>query len=145
MATVEWIGKKELIKAIERNPKKVLDEARLFFSRGLAEYKKGIVRSPWRVGATGGGAPVSNDPRYYRKYYRQRSGNLRDTHETQISGLQASIGPNQRTAPYARFVHDGTSKMRGRPWLDHVKQSRDGEIRNLYRDMLKVISGDLAK
>lgn len=141
----EWVGMKELKAALARNPSKVLGEARTFLTRGLAAYKQGIIRAPWRIGGNGGGAPVSNDPRYPRKYQRQRSGNLRDTHVTEINGLEGRIGPNQSAAPYARMVHGGTRRMQSRPWLDFVKQNKDGEIANLYRQMLKNVVGDLAR
>jgi len=142
---VTWIGLTELQAAIKRNPQRVLDEARLFLTRGLAVYKTGIIRDPWRIGGRGGGVPVSNDPRYPRKYQRQRSGNLRDSHITQINGLQGTIGPNMTTAPYARYVHDGTRRMQGRPWLEYVKATQDNAIQDLYRKMLANIVGDLAK
>lgn len=145
MSEAKWVGLKELQAAIKRNPQKVLDEARNFLSRGLAAYKQGIIRDPWRIGGRGGGAPVSNDPRYPRKYQRQRSGNLRDSHVTQISGLQGVIGPNQSVAPYAQYVHGGTRRMQGRPWLDYVKTTQDGAIQNLYNRMLENIVKDLAK
>lgn len=145
MAEAAWIGLKELRAAINRNPQKVLDEARLFLARGLAVYKAGIIRDPWRIGAHGGGAPVSNDPRYRRRYQRQRSGNLRDSHVTQIDGLVGTIGPSQALAPYGIFVHKGTRRMQGRPWLDYVKQTQDGAIESLYRRMLQNIVQDLAR
>lgn len=141
----KWIGLKELQAAIARNPQTVLDQARLFLTRGLAVYKAGIIRDPWRIGGRGGGAPVSNDPRYPRKYQRQRSGNLRDSHITNINGLQGTIGPNMSAAPYAGYVHGGTRRMQGRPWLDYVKESQDTNIQDLYRKMLGNIVSDLAK
>lgn len=145
MSQIQWIGLKELRAAINRNPQKVLDEARLFLTRGLATYKEGIIRDPWRVGGLSGGAPVSNDPRYPRRYQRQRSGNLRDSHMTEINGLEGVIGPNLRLAPYAGYVHHGTRRMRGRPWLEYVKQTRERDIETLYRGMLRNIVGDLAR
>ena len=141
----EWVGLRELKAAMARNPQHVLDEARLFLTRGLAAYKQGIIRAPWRIGGGGGGSPVSNDPRYPRKYQRQRSGNLRDSHVTTISSLEGMIGPNQSTAPYARFVHHGTRRMQGRPWLEYIKQSKDSTITSLYRQMLKNVVTDLSK
>jgi hypothetical protein len=128
----EWIGMREFQAAVARNPKKVLDEARFFLTRGLAVYKAGIIRAPWRIGNRGGGAPV-------------RSGNLRDTHLTQIRGLEGTIGPNLEAAPYGKFVHQGTRLMQGRPWLEYVKSTKQGEIESLYRGMLKEIVSDLAK
>jgi HK97 gp10 family phage protein len=145
MVNIQIIGLKELKQAVERNPQAVLDEGRLFLTRGLAVYKAGIIRSPWRIGSRGGGAPVSNDPRYPRKFQKQRSGNLRDSHVTEVNGLEGRIGPNTSVAPYARFVHHGTRRMQGRPWLEYVKSAKDNEIQNLYRGMLKAIVGDLAK
>lgn len=142
---IQFIGLKELQAAVKRNPRVVLNEARNFISRGLAAYKSGIINNPWRIGGQGGGAPVSNDPAYFRRDQRQRSGNLRDSHVTRITGLQGSIGPNISAAPYARFVHEGTRKMEKRPWLDYVKQNKDREIKKLYRTMLGKVADDLAK
>lgn len=144
---IKFIGAKELRAAINRNPQMVLAETKNFLVRGLAIYKAGIIRSPWRVGGTGGGAPVSNDPRYPRPSQKQRSGNLRDTHVTQISGLMGWIGPNTQAAPYAHFVHEGTpgGQMKRRPWLDYVKTAGESEIQRLYRILLQNITRDLAK
>lgn len=143
--SIQWIGLKELRAALARNPQKVLDEARLFLTRGLSVYKAGIIRDPWRVGGLGGGSPVSNDPRYPRKFQKQRSGNLRDTHYTEINGLEGRIGPNLQLAPYAKYVHHGTRRMRGRPWLTFVQENKKTEIERLYRNMLQSIVSDLAK
>jgi len=144
MADIHWIGLKELRAAIARNPQRVIDEARRFLTRGLAVYKAGIIRDPWRIGGKGGGSPVSNDPRYPRRFQKIRSGNLRDSHITSISGLTGTIGPNTSVAPYAKYVHHGTKRMQGRPWLEYVKDTKMGEIENLYRGMLKEIVKDLA-
>ena len=132
MANIKVIGLKELKRAIKRNPAKVLGEARDFLSRGMAAYKRGIIRNPWRIGGSGGGSPVSGIS----------GGNLRDTHQTKINRLQAIIFP---TATYAKFVHGGTVKMESRPWLEYAKRTREGEIQKLYRLMLKNITSDLAK
>jgi hypothetical protein len=150
MADIEFVGLKELRAAVKRSPQKVLDEARKFLVRGLAQYKEGIIRSPWRMGGSGGGAPVSNDTRFPRKNQRQRSGNLRDSHVTTIKGLEGSIGPNTDIAPYAAYVHGikGFPRKRNyqlRPWLDYVKKNKQGDIEKLYKEMLKDIVGDLAK
>lgn len=145
MENIEIKGIDQLIQAIQRNPKKVASEAKIYLTRGLAVYKRGIINSPWRIGGGGGGAPVSNDPRYKRPYQRQRSGNLRDTHVTQIKDLEASIGPNLTLAPYAIYVHEGTNKMQARPWLDWVQEEKQGDIQELYEKMLDNIFIDLKK
>lgn len=145
MADIQWVGLKELVRAIERSPQSVLNEGRTFLTKGLAVYKRGIINRPWRIGGAGGGAPVSNDTRYPRKYQRQRSGNLRDTHITRVTGLIGTIGPNMQSAPYALYVHEGTRRMQGRPWLEYVKNDSNPEIEDLYRYMLQNIVTDLAK
>lgn len=138
-------GFKEFEAAIKRNPRVVLNEAKKYIVRGLAQYNMGIIRDPWRIGGRGGGVPVSNDPRFPRSHQKQRSGNLRDTHKRKIQGLKGLIGPDQSRAEYAKFVHGGTRRMQARPWLDHVKKTKDGSIQKLYRAFLKNITRDLAK
>jgi hypothetical protein len=138
MSNAEWIGMRELKLAIARNPKQTLTFSKRFLQRGLAEYKRSIVNSPWRMGMSGGGAPVSSGG---------FGGNLRDTHETRIDGLTGSIRP---TADYAPYVHGikGWPRKRSyqlRPWLDHAKKSKQPKIEQLYRELLADITGDLAK
>lgn len=131
MTNVNWIGLKELQAAIKRNPQRVLSEARTYLTRGIAEYKRGIIRNPWRIGGIGGGVPV-------------RTGNLRDTHHTTISNLSAAIGPDKFNR-YAKFVHGGTRRMQARPWLDYVQREKEGKIEEHYRVMLTNIVRGLAK
>lgn len=149
MSSVRFIGVKELKEAVTRHPQTVKRAIDIFLQRGIADYKRGINNNPWRVGGNGGGVPVSNDPRYRTKrnqnYQRARSGNLRDTHVVQRNALSAFIGPSLSMAPYAKMVHDGTRKMKARPWLDFVKEERAVLIQSHYRDMLKTISKSLSK
>jgi len=144
------IGLKELKEAIRRNPNQVKDSAQIYLVRAMAAYRSGIINNPWRVGGQGGGAPVSNDPRYRnnnnKRFQKARSGNLRDTHRTQIKALSAMIGPNTQAAPYAAAVHNGSTRgLKARPWLDYVKENKDREVQTLERNMLKSIVRDLAK
>ena len=141
MTDIKFIGIDSLKRAIDRNPRKALNETRLFLIQGMKKYREGVIRNPWRVGGTGGGAPVSNDPRYPRKYQRGKSGNLRDSHKTIISTLQGSIGPDTK---YAKYVSYGTRYMQPRPWLDYVKKNQDGAIQILYRTLLQNIVSDLS-
>ena len=123
------IGANEFKRALDRNPKKIVEEIGKLIIRGLAAYKSGILNSPWRVGMTGGGSPVF-------------SGNLRDTHETRVSSLEGAIFP---TANYSNYIHDGTKRSKGRPWLDYVKKDKDSAIRKLESDLLDNVIKDLAK
>ena len=59
--------------------------------------------------------------------------------------MVGKIGPNLQAAPYAKYVHGGTKRMQGRPWLDYVKQRKMVDIEKLYRGMLKAITADIAK
>jgi hypothetical protein len=126
---VQIIGLESLERAIKRNPEKVKDEVGKFIVRATALYKQSIIRSPWRLGGSGGGSPVA-------------TGNLRDTHETNIGTWQAYIRPNAKYAPY---IHEGTSRMEARPWLEHAMESKKSEIERLQDGLLKEIVGDLAK
>lgn len=114
--------------AIARNPVTVKQEAKRFLIRGLAVFKAGIFRDPWRIGGPGGGAPVA-------------SGQLMRTHETKLGDFEASIYPTQ---PYAPFVHQGTSRMMPRPWLDYVSETSMPKIDELEVDLLNKIVTDLA-
>ena len=121
-----------LKRAIARNPSKVKDEAREFLTDAMAEYKRGIIRDPWRVGGNGGGAPVDTM-------------NMRDTHQTTIEGLRAAIGPDLRAAPYAEYVIMGTKHMKARPYLDYVQEQKSESVNKLAEAMLEAITNDLAK
>lgn len=132
-----WIGIQELKAAIARNPQNVLNHARIFLVRGLKEYKEVVIRNPWQMGSSGGGAPV-------------QSGNLRDTHQTKIDGLRGTFGPNLSVAKYAAYVHgiEGMPRKRSyqlRPWLDYAKMTAEHKVEKHYRQMLKDIVGELAK
>lgn len=135
--SVELIGFDQLQAAIRRNPDKVKDEAGKFLIRGIAAYKSVIIRNPWRMGSSGGGAPVS-------------SGSLRDSHKTKVSNWSATIGPNDQLAPYAAYVHgiEGYPRKRKyqlRPWLDYAIVKQDETIQRLYNEMGDNILKDLAK
>jgi len=129
-------GVEGLKAAIARNPRITSLEIRKFLVRSTAVYKTGIIRSPWKIGGSGGGAPVD-------------TGNLRDTHATKIGAVQATITP---TADYAKYVHgrnkgeiNARTGVKSRPWLDYVFEDKDNEIRRLQDDLLKTIVRDLAK
>jgi len=133
MADIEIIGLKDLEKAIARNPQTVKQSTKIYFQRGLAAYRRGIYNSPWSIGDTGGGAPV--DTR-----------NLVQSHGEKFGDFEASIGPARRfPVEYAIYVHQGTKRMKKRPWLDFVRQQQDGQIQGLQRDLLENIVKQLAK
>jgi hypothetical protein len=130
-------GIRELEAAIARNPARTHTEIGKFLVRGIAVYNKLILRDPWTVQASGGGAPVD-------------TGNLRDTHIKNIGEMKATIGPNEDAAPYAKYVHglEGYPRKRSyrlRPWLDYAYEKGEKEVRELQDILMDNIVSDLAK
>ena len=121
-------GLDQLEAAIRRNPAYTVARANVFITRGLAEYRRVIYRNPWRVGGTGGGAPVA-------------TGNLRDTHQQTIQALEGRIYP---TASYAQYVHEGTRYMRARPWLAYAADTADAAVRQHEGELLDDLLSNLA-
>ena len=123
-----------LKEAIRRNPRKVIEETQNFFVRGIREYNSYIIRAPWRMGASGGGAPVA-------------TGNLRDTHAREIRPWDAKIYPTAKYAPYVHGIAGFPRKRKYqlRPWLDYAKRSADGAVEILAGNLLTNITKDLAK
>lgn len=119
-------GVDELRRAIARNPEKVKSAIKDFFTEALAVYRRTIKNNPWRVGGTGGGAPVL-------------SGHLRDTHRQEIMDWEATIGADVGAAPYAEPVHEG------RPWLDYAFNENQAQVDKLADKMLINIIEDLAR
>ena len=129
---IKVIGLNELKAAIKRNPRKVSLAAKRFLTQGIKAYNEGILRQPWGLLDSGGGAPV-------------KTGNLRDTHIRTVKGFTATIGPSHDIAPYGVYVHRGTRSMKPRPWLDYVYKDKQSDIERAYRVMLKEIVSDLAR
>ena len=130
MAKVEIIADFDpFIRAIKRNPQVVRSEVSKFLTRGMAEYRSSIQTKPWRLGLTFGGAPVA-------------TGSMRDTHQVTMGQWEASIKP---TTNYASYVHEGTSRMKARPWLEYAKESRDGRIKRMELELLNKIVYDLSR
>jgi len=121
-------GLAEFERAVKANPAYTLQRARLFITRGLAEYRRVILRNPWSIGSTGGGAPVA-------------TGHLRDTHQQIVQDLEGRIFP---TATYARFIHEGTRKMSGRPWLDYAESTAQSAVIEHERQLLEDVIHQLA-
>lgn len=129
MVEVYIKGLKELEAAVKRFPGEARTELSRFFQRGLAVYRSGVKNNPWKVGGRGGGSPV-------------RTGGMRDSHTEKIEPFRAYIRP---TTNYAMFVHEGTYKMKARPWLDWVKRDKQKEINQLSVNMLDNLVKMLAK
>jgi hypothetical protein len=128
MMSIDIQGLQGLTNAIKRNPKQVIKYGREYMRKGLAEYMRTIRGTPWRVGGSGGGAPVA-------------TGNLRDSHLPPIYGtFQSEIRANNvGNADYAKYVHAK------RPWLDYAKNQNAEKIKDLQDKLLQEIVTKLAK
>lgn len=127
-----------LEQAIARNPAKIKQLVGIFLVRSRAFYMSTINSSPWRVGGSGGGVPINvqNVP---------GRGNLKASHDESISPWQWKVQVNERKAPYAGYVHDGTRKMNERPWLDYSIDINRGRFELQQQELLENIVSDLAK
>ncbi len=122
-------GLKEFEAAIRRNPDLVRRKARQFIADGLTVYKTSIMRNPWTLRSSGGGAPTATKA-------------LRDTHKTEIGDFEGRITP---TASYAPYVIEGTYKMESRDYLEYAKETKDSQIKQLEQKLLQDLIVDLAK
>lgn len=122
-------GLEDLRRAIKRSPRRAEREAGTFIARGIATYNRTIIRNPWRLGQSGGGAPVD-------------TGNLRDTHVRKVETWEGRI---KATAPYAYAVHSGEGQRHPRPWLDYAKEKNEAKITQLIKEMLDSIVADLRR
>ena len=130
-------GLDEFKRAVQKNPREVKRELKTVLVRSRALLDKSILRNPWRIGQTRGGAPVD-------------TGNLRDTHQRRITTFELRIYP---TARYAPFVHGkglGSKKrsktgLQLRPWLDVALRDNKEKINDLGVKMLENLTKKLAK
>lgn len=57
------------------------------------------------------------------------TGRLRSSIKTTLSGFTATINP---TVDYAIFVHDGTSRMKGRPFMHWGTEDAEDKIQDVF-------------
>lgn len=72
------------------------------------------------------------------RYSKMRSpvdtGRLRSSIRTTINQLTATVNP---TVDYAIFVHDGTRRMRARPFMVEGAQDAEREIKTVFEREIK--------
>ena len=135
--TIKINGLKAFKKAVQKNPTKVKKEVKVMLVRSRAMLDRSIIRNPWRIGQSRGGAPVD-------------TGNLRDTHQRRITSFQLAIYPTARYAPFVHGPGIGGKKfsrkgLQLRPWLDVAIRDNKKAINELGGKMLKNLVKDLAK
>lgn len=117
---------KALKRAIQRNPREVAKETKLFLYRASNELERKAGQSPWRLGNSGGGVPVL-------------TGNLLRSHKSKIEPFKLTYYQDERKADYGKYLHPK------RPWMNWIeKQSRD-KINNHAEELLKNVVEDLGK
>ena len=123
-------GLDEFERAIRRNPQYVKERGGLFITRGLAEYRRIILREPWKRGASGGGAPVA-------------TGNLRGYAPAASEGLRGPHLPDGLIREVRAWRGRVTCKRNYqlRPWLDYAAGQALPEIerheQQLFDDIMK--------
>lgn len=64
---------------------------------------------------------------------------------TEKVALRVVIEPNQSITPYASYVHDGTSNMTARPFLEITKQTEEKNIISFFERTLNNFVNELAR
>jgi len=120
-------GEEALRQAINRQPEYVKRRGLQMMTRLKAIYQQRINRKPWQVGGGGGGVPRDTN-------------SLAHAHRYQIRPTQMKISlQGQKEKKYGWYVHEGTRKMKERPWLDYAhekeKNQRDRQVTDFLRDI----------
>lgn len=124
--SIKLKGFTELETSLRENKTIIAKEVSNFIQRAMARLDSGIKNNPWKVGASGGGSPVAS----------RNGGSLRASHQKDVTPWSGRIYPTQ---PYAVFVHEGTYKMKARPWLDFVLKEKEPELDKLQEQLLEDI------
>ena len=133
MINVKLEGAEEFERAIRRYPKYSKQQALIMMTRIKADYQRTIIRSPWRIGGSGGGSPVDTRA-------------LRDSHRYKIQPTELKIDVRPEIASrYGEAVHEGTRRMEARPWLDYATEKNKSNRERQVDDFLKAIVNNLAK
>jgi len=117
--TVEIKGLAELKAAFAKSPSTVIGEMKPAIASVIVALERDAApRTPWRTGF------------------------LLNRNEIKLSDL---TGLFKKLAPYAIFVHDGTSKMKARPFLQEAIDATAKEVDNIFGKALDNIIFKLAK
>lgn len=132
-AEIELKGFNELKKVLRDSPHIVVGSARSYFQRVMAEMERVLVSSPWQVGGRGGGVPVATG------YLRSQAVNR------EFKDYYAKLYTDLSNAYYGVFVHEGTRKMKARPYYDYAYDKSAPKTKEYQDKFLKEIVESLAK
>jgi len=126
-------GLNQLRRAFRKNPDYVKRRGLKLMKNIKEKYKNQIIRSPWEVGESGGGVPV-------------RTKALRDSHQYRVSPTRMTAGiPEYKAKEYGIYVHEGTSKMDARPWLDYAHEKLESDREKAFKRFLGDVVNNLAE
>jgi HK97 gp10 family phage protein len=69
------------------------------------------------------------------------TGRLRASHQTIFSNLRGEVGPNTN---YALYVHEGTIKMKARPFLLQAVESNEQQVNDYFKKAVQNTLDDIA-
>jgi len=133
MINVKISGMDELKKVIRQNPEVVKKEAKAYFVRSLASLKSSLGQQPWRVSGSNGGVPI--DTKYLRKFASLEK----------IQDFKAIIFTDTDIVPYGLYVHEGTRKMKARPYYEAAKEKSQNTIKKYQENLIDNVVKALAK
>lgn len=70
---------------------------------------------------------------------------MRNVQIVEKSPLRVVISPSNTITPYAKFVHEGTSRMQARPFLEITKQTEEKNIQSFFHRTLEGFVRALAR
>lgn len=129
---IEIKGLDELRRAIARNPEVVRTEAQKLFTRVASHIDRHLAKDPWRVNSGAGGVPVDTGHL------------LRNARKRQFAPMSLSIYTDTNAVPYARYIHEGTSRMQARPYYESAKTGTEKETEHEAGRFMDAIVKSLA-
>ena len=122
---------RDLRKAFSNSSSTVRSASDRMMTNIRRELLSTIRNNPWNIGGRGGGVPV-------------RTGDLRGSHQTRQTPFELRIWvPDSH--PYAQYVHEGTSRMEARPWMEYSVNKAEGTVQKEVNKFLDSTVRGLAR
>ena len=119
--------------AMRRSPEFVKQATKKLFVRVGSHIDRFMATDPWRMNGSAGGVPYATGELF------------RNSRNKKIEPMQMKIYTNLAAVPYGVFVHQGTSKMKARPYYESAMDGTKKEQDIAIGQFLDEITSDLAK